>query len=160
MIKSTLIALAAAATLVSATVGAKAQAYGDRAYCDDYARRVAYRQVDPNNVVGGAIAGAVLGGAFGAITGHGQGSNIGTGLAVGGVTGGVLGAASGNGGYDRDAYNRAFWRCMHRASYQGDQPRRRAYSGRAVAYCAARYRSYNPSTGFYVSSSGAYRHCP
>ena len=29
-----------------------------------------------------------------------------------------------------------------------------------VAYCASRFRSYNPATGLYLSYSGDYRPCP
>ena len=160
MLKSGLMILAAMTALAATSGGANAQSFGHQGQCEDYARRVAYRQGDANNVVGGALAGAALGGVFGAITGNGHASNIGTGLAVGAATGGVLGAASGNGRYDRQAYDRAYWRCMRNASYQTYQMSPPHAYGRAVAYCSARYRSYNPATGLFLSTSGAYRQCP
>ena len=71
MFKKTLIVLGGVASLMLANSAAIAQNYGNRAWCEDYARRAAYRSADPNAVVGGAVTGAILGGAVGAITGHG-----------------------------------------------------------------------------------------
>lgn len=158
MLKKTLIILGGVASLMLANSAANAQSYGNRAYCDDYARRVAYRGGDPNAVVGGAVTGAILGGAFGAITGQGHASNIGTGVAVGGVTGGVLGAAGSNGHISQRAYDGAYWDCMNRSKFRSiHRPIR--YS-RNRDWCSSRYGSYNPDTGLYMSTSGRYRHCP
>ena len=161
MIKKSLIIMGGIACLMMAIPHAEAQSR--RAYCDDFARRQAWRQGDPGNVVGGAIGGAVLGGIVGGLTGQGHGSNIATGAAIGGVTGGALGAASTNGYVDQGIYNDAFARCMDRGGYPNranpvyDRPP--GYS-RDVQYCMGRYRSYNPNTGMYLSSSGRYRPCP
>ena len=158
MLKKTLIILGGVASLMLANSAANAQSQGNRAYCDDYARRAAYRGTDPNAVVGGAVTGAILGGAFGAITGNGQASNIGTGVAVGGVTGGVLGAAGSQGHYDRRTYDQVYWNCMNRSNFRViDRPIRHS---RNRDWCISRYRSYNPATGIYLSASGQYRHCP
>ena len=158
MFKKTIMVLGGVAGLMLANSAAIAQNYGNRAYCDDYARRAAYRSADPNAVVGGAVTGAILGGAFGAITGNGQASNIGTGVAVGGVTGGVLGAVGSQGHFSQRIYNQVYWNCMNRAQFRTiDRPVRYM---RNRDWCVARYHSYNPNTGFYISSSGQPRHCP
>ena len=163
MLKKTLIILGGVASLMLANSAAMAQNYGNRAYCEDYARRTAYRGSDPNAVVGGAVTGAILGGAVGAITGQGHASNIGTGVAVGGVTGGVLGAAGSQGHISQRAYDRAYWDCMNQSNFRTygrpvySHPVRNA---RNRNWCQSRYHSYNPQTGIYLSSSGQYRHCP
>ena len=158
MIKKTLFILSGVASLMLANSAANAQGYGNRAYCDDYARHAAYRGGDPNAVVGGAVTGAILGGAVGALTGQGHASNIGTGVAVGGVTGGVLGAAGSRGHMSQRAYDRAYWNCMNRSRFRAiDRPIRFT---RNRDWCISRYHSYNPDTGIYFSSSGQYRHCP
>ena len=168
MIKKSIIVLSALAGLAAAIpMVPAAEAQSRRAYCDDYARRQAYRDGgDAGQVVGGAIGGAALGGIVGAVTGQGHASNVGTGAAIGGVTGGVLGATAGN-HYDRGAYDDAFSRCMDRGGRvygsgyydNGARPYHRRGNA-AIQYCVDRYRSYNPDTGLYLSTSGAYRHCP
>ena len=158
MFKKTLIVLGGVASLMLANSAAIAQNYGNRAWCEDYARRAANRSSDPNAVVGGAVTGAILGGAFGAITGQGHASNIGTGVAVGGVTGGVLGAAGSQGHFSQRTYNQVYWNCINRSQFRViDRPARYI---RNRDWCVARYRSYDPTTGIYLSSSGQSRHCP
>lgn len=169
MLKKSLLVVGTLATLVLNGSIAEARSY--RASCDAYAKRIAYRQGggDGANVVGGVVGGAVAGGIVGGIVGNGQGNSIGTGALIGGVTGGALGAASGDGRrYDRYAYEEAYSQCMNdrgRTYISQDQPRSRSYSrqrynSRDVQYCSQRYRSYNPDTGTYLSSSGQYRPCP
>ena len=158
MILKSLIIIGGLTSLMLAAPAAEAQSNGPRAYCDDYARRVAYRQGDPGAVVGGVVGGAVVGGVIGAVTGQGHASNIGTGAAIGGVTGGVLGAAGSHGHIDRRAYDEAYWRCMNQGQQRiYDRPARYSHG---VKYCVSRHRSYNPYTGLYLSASGRYRHCP
>lgn len=157
MIMKSLIIIGGLTSLMLAAPAADAQSYGRHAYCDDYARRVAYRQGDPGAVVGGVVGGAVLGGIVGAVTGQGHASNVGTGAAIGGVTGGVLGAAGSQGHIDQGAYDEAFYRCMNQGQPIYDHPMHHSH---AVDYCISRYRSYDPRTGMYVTSSGRYRHCP
>ena len=154
MLMKSLIILGGVASLFMASVPADAQSR--RAYCDDYARRSSYHQADAGNVVGGAVAGAALGGVVGAITGNGHASNIATGVAVGGVTGGVVGAAS-QSRYDGGNYDEVFARCMNQGNFVSARPVR--YS-RSAQRCASRHRSYDPSTGTYMTSSGRVRHCP
>ena len=38
-------------------------------------------------------------------------------------------------------------------------PRRVVHTNNWHAYCASKYRSYNPATGMYLSYSGQYRYC-
>jgi hypothetical protein len=93
---------------------------------------------------------------------------VGTGALIGGVTGGALGAADNRGHFDHRAYQYAFSRCMNGANrWQGnqyvDQPIYRhpmRHRDRAVEYCMARYRSYDPQSGMYLSYQGDYRPCP
>jgi uncharacterized protein YcfJ len=155
MLKKTLLVLGAVATLAITT--SSAQAISRRAYCDDYARRASFRHGNADHVVGSAIGGAVIGGILGAVTGNGHASNVATGAAIGGVAGGTLGAASNGGHYDPAAYDEAFANCMDSGQRFYERPVR--YS-RGVDYCIARYRSYNPDTGLYLSSSGRWRRCP
>lgn len=157
MVFKSIIIIGSLASLVLAAPVATAQGNSRRAYCDDYARRVAYREGDPGAVVGGVVGGAVLGGLIGAVTGQGHASNVGTGAAIGGVTGGVLGAAGSHQHIDRRAYNEAYWQCVNQSQRVYDRP---IHNSRQVEYCISRYRSYNPNTGLYLSSSGNYRHCP
>ena len=163
MFKKTMTLACGIAGLLLVSANAQAQDYGRRGYCEDYARRAAYRaggaNPDANRVVGGALTGAILGGAVGALTGNGQGSNIGTGVAVGGVTGGLVGATTPGRRYDRDVYDQAFRDCIHRANYRSYDQQPLRYL-RGAQYCASRYQSYDPGTGLYLSSSGRYRHCP
>ena len=157
MILKSLIIIGGLTSLMLAALAADAQSKDRRGYCDDYARRVAYRQGDSGAVVGSAIGGAVVGGVIGAVTGQGHASNIATGAAVGGVTGGVLGAAGSQRHIDRGFYDEAYMRCMNQSV--------RVYTrlvrfSRGVRYCISHHRSYKPDTGLYMSASGGYRHCP
>ncbi len=158
MIKKTAIVVGGVAAFILANAPAHAQSYGSRGYCEDYARQASYRDGNSNAVVGGVVTGAVLGGVVGAITGQSHASNIATGAAVGGVTGGVLGSAGSQGRYDKRAYEQAYWNCMDRSQYR--MHNRRVGFSANVNWCASRYRSYNPDTGLYLSTSGQYRHCP
>ena len=79
------------------------------------------------------------------------------GVAVGGVTGGVLGAAGSQDHFSQRTYDQVYWNCINRSRFRAyDRPIR--YS-RNRDWCSSRYRSYNPDTGLYMSSSGRYRHC-
>ena len=79
------------------------------------------------------------------------------GVAVGGVTGGVLGAAGSQDHFSQRTYNQVYWNCINRSRFRAyDRPVRYA---RNPNWCLSRYRSYNPDTGLYMSSSGRYRHC-
>jgi outer membrane lipoprotein SlyB len=108
----------------------------------------------------------VIGGAAGAILGKGKGRNIGKGALLGGVAGTVLGATRERGEYvDQAAYEQAYADCIESSyndggdrRYERRQDRRRIRS--EVEYCSARYRSYDPDTGTFLSYSGEYLPCP
>ena len=150
MFKSTIIAAGAFAMLVTAQVVPSQAA--SRAYCEDYATQVAYRRGgNTGDVLAGTAGGAIAGGAAGAIFGKGKGKNIGKGALIGGVAGTLLGAANQRDGYiDQRAYNRAYRDCRN----EGTRVQYRSNSNRGdVQYCIDRYRSYNPSTGQYLTNS-------
>ena len=77
----------------------------------------------------------------------------------------AVGAHHGRGGecgmddhFSQRTYNQVYWNCINRSGFRAyDRPIR--YS-RNRDWCSSRYRSYNPDTGLYMSSSGRYRHCP
>jgi uncharacterized protein YcfJ len=155
MIKKTLMAVMAVGLLAAAVPEpVQAQSLQDR--CEDYAARVAWRRGNRNAVGEGAVGGAIVGGALGAILGKGRGKNIVGGAIAGTAAGALIGSANGRGGYlDRRAYRRAYNTCINentRVRYRGEDD--------DVAYCASRYRSYNPRTGLYRTYSGAYKSCP
>jgi uncharacterized protein YcfJ len=163
MLKQSFIVAGAFAMLVTAQVVPSQAA--SRAYCEDYATRVAYREGrggDAGDVLAGTAGGAIAGGAIGALVGKGRGKSIGKGAIIGGVAGTVLGAgaASGRDGYiDRRAYNRAYRDCREDDVRVDYRPRRGA-SRDDVEYCSSRFRSYNPRTGTYMTYSGEERSCP
>lgn len=76
------------------------------------------------------------------------------------VTGALLtGRTSGDFAW-KTTFNRAYSDCMNgrtAAVYVPVRPRAMAMND---DYCAAKYRSYNPSTGTYVTYSGEVRSCP
>jgi uncharacterized protein YcfJ len=163
MLKQSFIAVGAFAMLVTAQIVPSQAA--SRAYCEDYATRVAYRESrggDAGDVLAGTAGGAIAGGALGAIIGKGKGKNIGKGALIGGVAGTILGAgaASQREGYiDRRAYKQAYRDCREE-DVRVDYRPRRGVSRDDVEYCANRFRSYNPRTGTYVTYSGDVRYCP
>lgn len=67
---------------------------------------------------------------------HWHHHHSGPGAFVGGVLGGILGGVIAN---------------QYRAPAPAPDP---------VAWCMARYRSYNPETGVYLAFDGTYRRCP
>jgi uncharacterized protein YcfJ len=166
MLKQSFIAAGAVAMLMSVqTVPSQA---ASRAYCEDYATRVAYREGrgggDAGDVLAGTAGGAIAGGAIGALVGKGRGKSIGKGAIIGGVAGTVLGAGAASSrdrdGYiDRRAYNRAYRDCREEDVRVDYRPRRGANRD-DVQYCIDRFRSYNPRTGQYLTNSGQYRDCP
>ncbi|MBZ0215829.1 MAG: BA14K family protein [Fimbriimonadaceae bacterium] len=129
------------------------------AYCDRYAREQANYAAPPGS---GALPGAVVGGVLGAIIGGvaGQGSRaVGAGAAIGAGVGGVSGAAN-RGRHWNNVYHAEYNNCMRgsrsNAGYGSAPPR---WSDEWYDYCASRYRSFNPSTGKYLTNSGHYRYC-
>jgi BA14K-like protein/YMGG-like Gly-zipper len=123
-------------------------------YCDAYARDYANHNTRAGeSVVGGALTGAVggaiLGGILGGKNDAGKGALIGAG--VGTTAGAVTSSARW-----RDNYDYAFHRCM---SSGGNAGRPTPGSEEWYDYCAAKYRSFNPDTGKYLSTSGGWKPC-
>ena len=106
-----------------------------------------------------AMAVAVAATAFGASTTDAEAGKKGrflTGLAVGALATGLVASEAAR---RRERRNRRVIIVRERPVYRA--PRRvyrPAYGGRHAA-CAAKYASYNPNTGLYLSYSGVYRPC-
>jgi uncharacterized protein YcfJ len=134
----------------------QAQASSLSAACEEQAYRAAYRRGNGDAIGQGAVAGAVAGGVLGALLGHGHGRNIVGGAVAGTAAGALMGAAgSHRDGYiNQRAYRIAYNNCMNR----GLAPVRLRDDD--VRYCLAKYRSYNPRTGLYLSYGGRYLPCP
>lgn len=148
----TLAALGLSAALLCAA-GAPAQARSS-SYCDGYARDYANRTTHAGeSVVGsavtGAIGGAVLGGIFGGKNDVGKGALIGAGVGT------TAGAVSSSARWRRN-YDYAFDRCMSSGAAAG---RPTPGSEEWYDYCEAKYRSFDPDTGMYLSTSGRWRPC-
>lgn len=125
------------------------------AYCDRYAVDYANRAAPPQGeIVRGAIGGAAVGAVIGGIARGSRGA--GTGAAIGGTVGGVAGAAARSAKWN-NAYNYAYNHCMGSSAYYGGRPE--PWTGEWYAYCSAKYRSFNPNTGMYLTYSGRYRMC-
>ncbi len=129
-----------------------------RSYCDGYAREQANRASPVGSgAVPGAVGGAIVGAIIGGIAGGGRGA--GTGAAIGAGVGGVGGAAHRSRKW-HNVYNAEYNNCLRgsnsNAGYRQAPPR---WSDAWYDYCAAKYRSFNPSTGKYLSNSGHYRYC-
>jgi hypothetical protein len=101
----------------------------------------------------GGIGDAGRPGRPGGIGGPGYGWNggywrPGYGLAAGAVTGAALGSYYGNYGYDSGYYG---------SDYYGSN---NGYGGDATAYCAQRFKSYDPASGTYLGYDGVRHPCP
>jgi hypothetical protein len=124
-------------------------------YCDDYARDFADQNSNAGeNVVGSALAGAIGGAVLGGIIG-GKKKSVGKGALIGAGVGTAAGAVNSSAQWQQD-YNYAFRRCMD-SGPAGNRPR----PGTAdwYDYCEAKYRSFDPDTGMYLSSSGGWKPC-
>lgn len=84
--------------------------------------------------------------------GRGWGWGVGAGLLGGAIIGGALAAPYyyGYGPYYGPGY----------APYYGPAPVYGAPPGDSVAYCARRYKSYDPSTGTFLGNDGMRHPCP
>lgn len=154
-------AIALAMTMAAAGT-ASAQS---RAYCDREARAYANDVADPGGeALRSGVGGALLGAGVGAVLGGGKGA--GRGAIIGGGVGTFAGAANASAAW-RHAYDRAFEDCMRRGvRYDGGRAER---STRGPApepgtsewydYCSAKYRSFNPDTGYYKGYDGQYHLC-
>lgn len=152
--KASLVRLAAGGLIavlaaLAAGTAAQADAKGREYWCAGYARAQATGTEDLDVPLGagiGAVGGAL---AAGALT---SGISTATAALIGGGAGGAFGLHHGNiyGHIYRDAY----FACM-RGRVAGDE----AAAAEWHAYCASKYRSYNPETGKYLAHSGVYRDC-
>jgi uncharacterized protein YcfJ len=155
---------ATAAAMLTTAVPQQVQAQSVEDRCEDYAYRVAWRN-GRNRVGEGALGGAVAGGVIGAILGKGKSKNIVGGAVAGTAAGALLGATNSDGGYvDRRAYRVAYRRCLddNIRPVRAYRPARvyRDVDEDDVAYCSARFKSYNPNTGLYLTYGGRYKACP
>ena len=129
-----------------------ASAKNSAAYCDGYARDVA-RQQAGGNAVGGAVVGGVGGAVLGGILGGKKA--VAPGAIAGAVGGGVIGGASW-----KRAYDRAYYQCLNAPPvYVAPPPP--AYippvgSYQWVQMCDAKYKTFNPKTGYYIAKYDAY----
>jgi hypothetical protein len=135
----------------------EASAASRSAYCSRYAHDIADANARPADVVGGTIGGALTGAVIGGIIDGGKGA--GRGALIGGVGGTVLGAAGTTDRWHR-VYQGAYAECMDRYAAEpayaaGPVPGTKAW----YRYCSAKYRSFNPDTGMFLSSSGQYKPC-
>ena len=138
---------------------APAQAQITPASCDRYARDFANSKKNtPGDLVGGAVVGAVGGALLGRLAGKDKVDN---GALIGAGVGAVGGAAQGTKKWQK-RYNQAYKDCMAQASRPAPQPVYVVPAPGTPAwydYCRAKYRSFNPQTGLYLSTSGQYRPC-
>ena len=125
-------------------------------YCDDQAREFAdtYNSAS-RDVVGGALAGALGGAALGGAIG-GKRKSVGRGALMGAGVGTAAAAADASGRWQQD-YNYAFQRCMAATDRAKAPP---AGTPAWLDYCAAKYRSFDPATGLYLSYSGSHQALP
>ncbi|MDP9139131.1 MAG: BA14K family protein [Pseudomonadota bacterium] len=105
------------------------------------------------NIAGGAVAGA-SGGAPLAGVSNGKRKSVGRGALIAAAAGAA--AATDTAARWQQDYNYAYQRCMAATD------RRRAPPAGTPAwqdYCSARYRSFDPVSGMYLSYSGSYKPC-
>jgi hypothetical protein len=143
------LALAAVLFFATASTGLAARS---SAYCDAYARDFADRNTHAGeNVVGSAVAGAIGGALLGGIISDkpGKGALIGAGV-------GTAAGAVGSSARWRDNYDYAFHRCMSSGATAG---RLAPGSPEWYDYCEAKYRSFDPDTGMFLSNSGEWKPC-
>ena len=148
--------IANATVACAALIWCAPQAIGQpAAYCDDQARSFAnsYNSAG-GDVVGGALAGAAGGAILGGII-SGKRKSVGRGALIGAGVGGVAGAANASSRWQQD-YDYAYERCMTATNRRTAPP---AGTQAWLDYCAARYRSFDPVSGLYLSYSGAYKPC-
>jgi len=87
---------------------------------------------------------------------HGRGVGLGLGLAAGAVVGSALAAP-----YYYGEYGYGYGPYAYDDGYDGAYAAAPAYGGdRDEAYCAQRYRSYDPSSGTFLGYDGARHPCP
>jgi uncharacterized protein YcfJ len=170
MTKMTIRAFGAAAVVaVSAafTLGASTSAQANEQYCDEQAHEYASQHTRGRGTVGGALVGGTVGAVIGKIVGGNTGAGVGA--LVGGSTGAIVGTDREQRRYEA-LYYEAYENCVEEVSYRQDR-RRNTGPARVQAgtyepwseewydYCEAKYRSFNPQTGEFLSYSGEYKMC-
>ena len=165
-IKSVLGAATVVAVSAAFIGGTSIAAKADERYCDEQAQEYASYHTRGKGTVGGAL----VGGTFGAIIGKVVGGDTGAGVGalVGGSTGAIVGTDREKRRYEA-LYNQAYSDCIEEVSYRQD---RRSPAPQQVQagyyepwtdewydYCSAKYRSFNPQTGEFLSYSGEYKMC-
>lgn len=123
---------------------------------------LALKNATPSNVEtvrwGGGWGGRGWGGGGWGWRGRGWGWGVGAGFATGAIIGGAL-AAPYYYGYPYPYYGYPYYPAP--AYYYGPPAVYGAPpAGDAVAYCAQRFRSYDPRTGTYLGNDGARHPCP
>jgi hypothetical protein len=89
----------------------------------------------------------------------------GYGLAAGALVGGAIAAGSyyGGYGYDNGYYDPGYYGSSYYGSGYGYDPGYSTYStsgGQDAAYCAQRFKSYDPASGTYLGYDGIRHPCP
>jgi hypothetical protein len=137
-------------------IGSAAPAHGQpAAYCDAQARNFANSYNSPGaNVVTGALSGALGGAVLGGVLG-GKRKSVGRGALIGAGVGTATGAANAADRWQQD-YSYAYQRCMVATDRRSAPP---AGTPAWLDYCSAKYRSFDPDSGLYLSYSGDYRPC-
>lgn len=159
MLKKTISSLLAVSLTAASLVilpAAPAVAQVTPASCDRYARDYANSQKNTaNDLVGGAVVGAVGGALIGRLAGK---KNVGDGALIGAGVGAVGGAAQGSKKWQK-RYNKAYNECMSRAPAPAAVVAPAPGTPAWYDYCRAKYRSFNPKTGLFLSSTGQYKPC-
>ncbi|MCX5516029.1 BA14K family protein [Kaistia algarum] len=162
--RKSLIAVGFGLAALAATTGTAA---AQQSYCDGAAREYA-NQYAGGNALGGAAVGGAMGAVGGAILGGIINGNrgAGTGALIGGAGGAIVGGTQG-GRQWQSLYNQAFNDCMARNSNARPRPpgpppgagAPPAWSREWYQYCSARYRSFNPNTGYFTANGGRQVFC-
>jgi hypothetical protein len=113
---------------------------------------LALKNAAPGNVETVRWGGGWRGGGW---RGRGWGWGVGAGFATGAIIGGAL-AAPYYYGYPYPYYGGYY----QAPAYYGPPVYAPPPGGDAVAYCAQRFRSYDPRTGTYLGNDGARHPCP
>ncbi len=153
--KTIIVAMLCLGALTLSSVTASAQS---RRECEAYARDVANQTVRPG---GQALAGGLLGAGVGAVIGGIAGNRPGVGAAIGAGVGAGVGAAAGGPRWQA-VFDNAYDDCRRgsRANFRGGNGGRLEPWTRAwYQACSARYRSFNPDTGYYNAGRGNMRFC-
>ncbi len=147
------IALAMVGALAASLFAVGSADAASSSYCRQKAKDHANAVVRPTSVATGAVAGAVVGGILGSF-----GANLGKGAAIGAGVGAVGGTASYSIRWHR-AYDDAYARCMGYGTKATYSAAPAPWTPAWYKYCSAKYKSFNPNTGYYRVKGGGKRFC-